>query len=173
MPNQNQGFTLIELLLTLVVLSIALALAIPSFTAALDSVRQRTQVNQLLADLNFARSRAITSRRPVSICAGASGCDGLKDWGGQILIFDDTDGDGAFTATDDVPLRVTSISANHSWRWRNFRQQRHMTFKPDGTTHSLNGSFILCRQEVALRKIVINITGRTRLTAPTVEDLCS
>jgi type IV fimbrial biogenesis protein FimT len=161
------------LLLTLVVLSIVLALAIPSFTAALDSVRQRTQVNQLLADLNFARSRAITSRRPVSICAGTSGCDGLKNWGGQILIFDDTDGDGAFNATDDVPLRVTSISANHSWRWRNFRQQRHMTFKPDGTTHSLNGSFILCRQEVALRKIVINVTGRTRLTAPTAEDLCT
>lgn len=173
MPNQNQGFTLIELLLTLVVLSIVLALAIPSFTAALDSVRQRTQVNQLLADLNFARSRAITSRRPVSICAGASGCDGLKDWGGQILIFDDTDGDGAFNATNDIPLRVTSISANHSWRWQNFRQQRHMTFKPDGTTHSLNGSFILCRQDVALKKIVINVTGRTRLTAPTAEDLCT
>jgi len=45
MPNQNQGFTLIELLLTLVVLAIVLAIAIPSFTATLDSVRQRTQVN--------------------------------------------------------------------------------------------------------------------------------
>ncbi len=173
MSNRNQGFTLIELLITLSVLAIVLAIAIPSFTTTLDSVRQRTQVNQLLADLNFARSRAITSRRPVSVCAGTSGCDGLQDWSGEVLIFNDIDGNGAFDATDDIALRVTNVSANHSWRWRNFRQQRHITFKPDGTTHSLNGSFILCRQGVALKKIVINITGRTRLAAPTADDLCT
>jgi type IV fimbrial biogenesis protein FimT len=171
MPNRNQGFTLIELLATLTVLGVVLAIAIPTFIASIDSLRQRTQVNQLLADLNFARSRAITTRRPVSICAGELGCAGLKKWRGQVLIFDDLDGNGALD--EGVPLRITKIAASHTWNWRNFRQQRHMTYKPDGTTHSLNGSFILCQRDVAVRKIVINITGRARLDAPTADDHCS
>ena len=126
----------------------------------------------LLADLNFARSRAITSRRPVSMCAGSAGCDDQAMWSGQVLIFDDLDANGTI-GEGDLTLRTTAVTAGHSWKWRNFRQQRHMTFKPDGTTHSLNGTFILCRQEMPVRKIVINITGRTRLAPPTADDLCT
>ncbi len=172
MPNRDQGFTLIELLITLTVLAIVLAIAVPTFTSALESVRQRTLVNQPLADLNFARSRAITTGRPVSLCAGTAGCDDQAMWRGQVLIFDDLDANGTI-GEDDLTLRTTAVTAGHSWKWRNFRQQRHMTFKPDGTTHSLNGTFILCRQEMPLRKIVINITGRTRLAPPIADDLCT
>lgn len=172
MPNRDQGFTLIELLVTLTVLAIMLAIAVPSFTESLESTRQRTQVNQLLADLNFARGRAITMRRPVSLCAGALGCDGVAIWSGQILIFDDLEANGTVDEKD-VTLRTTPIAASHTWKWRNFRQQKYMTFKPDGTTHSLNGTFVLCRQGAALRKIVINITGRARLDSPNADDLCT
>ncbi len=172
MPNRGQGFTLIELLITLTILAIALMIAIPSFSSSLESVRQRTSVNQLLADLNFARSRAITTGQPVSLCAGTSDCDGEAMWGGQVMIFSDMDGDGTIDE-GDVTLRATAVTASHSWKWRNFRQQRHMTFKPDGTTHSLNGTFILCRQGSPLKKIVINITGRARLDAPNADDLCT
>ena len=93
-------------------------------------------------------------------------------WSGQLLIFDDLDANGTI-GEGDLTLRTTAVTAGHSWKWRNFRQQRHMTFKPDGTTHSLNGTFILCRQEMPVRKIVINITGRTRLAPPTADDLCT
>lgn len=172
MPNHDQGFTLIELLVTLTVLAIVLTIAIPTFTTSIDSIRQRTQVNQLLADLNFARGRAITSRRPVSICAGVSGCDGIAKWNGQVLIFQDIGGNGGLGA-DDIPLRITGIAQSYAWQWRNFRKQSHMTYKPDGTTHSLNGSFILCRHGRALRKIVINVTGRARLAAPDANDHCT
>lgn len=172
MPDRDQGFTLIELLVTLAVLAITLTIAVPTFSTTVDSIRQRTQVNQLLADLNFARARAITTRRPVSICAGESKCDGLKKWSGQVIIFDDRDGNGALNE-GDVPLRITSIAATHTWNWRNFRKQRHMTYKPDGTTHSLNGTFVLCRQNVKLKKVVINVTGRARLDAPTADDHCT
>lgn len=172
MPNRNQGFTLIELLITLTVLAIVLAIAVPTFTSSLESIRQRTQINQLLADLNFARSRAITTQHPVSLCAGATGCENLAIWSGQVLIFEDLDANGTVDV-DDVTLRATQVATSHTWKWRNFRQQRHMTFKPDGTTHSLNGTFILCRNSEALKKIVINVTGRTRLAAPNDDDHCT
>lgn len=172
MPDKDQGFTLVELLMTLTVLAVVLAIAIPSFTSAIESVRQRTQINQLVADLNFARSRAITSRRPVSICAGQENCNGTRSWSGQILTFEDLNGNGKLDI-EDAPLRISMIDASLDWTWRNSRQQRHMTFKPDGTTHSLNGTFILCRQRVALKTVVINVTGRARLGTPTADDHCT
>jgi type IV fimbrial biogenesis protein FimT len=172
MSNREQGFTLVELMITLTVLAIVLAIAVPTFTTTMNSIRQRTQVNQLLADLHFARSRAITSRQPVSICAGASGCDGLARWSGQVVVFDDLNADGVLDELDTL-LRTSAVASSHSWTWRNFRKQRHMTFKPDGTTHSLNGTFVLCRQDTKLKKIVINVTGRARLDAPTADDHCT
>lgn len=172
MHSKDQGFTLVELLTTLAVLTIVITVAIPAFSSTTDSIRQRTLVNQLMADLNFARSRAITSRRAVSICAGQADCDGLAKWSGQFLIFDDLNANGVFDQ-DDVLLRSTRVASDHTWTWRNFRQQRYMMFKPDGTTHSLNGTFILCREDAALKKVVINITGRARLDSPTTEDRCA
>lgn len=171
MPDKDQGFTLLELLTKLTLLAVVLAVAIPSFNSALDSARQRTQINQLMSDLNFARSRAITSRHPVSICAGQENCNGSRSWNGQIVIFEDLNGNGKVD-TEDVQLRISRVDAGYEWKWRNFRKQRHMTYKPDGTTHSLNGTLILCRHDLALKTIVINITGRARLGTPTADDHC-
>lgn len=172
MKSKPLGFTLVELLTTLAVLTVVITVAIPALSSTTDSIRERTQINQLMGDLNFARSRAITSRRPVSICAGQADCDRLAKWSGQILIFDDLNANGIFDQ-DDVLLRTTRVEGGHTWTWRNFRQQRYMMFKPDGTTHSLNGTFILCREDTALKKVVINITGRARLASPTAEDRCA
>lgn len=171
MSNRDQGFTLVELLITISILAIVLTMAIPTFSTVTDSIRQRTQVNQLLADLNFARSRAITSRRTVSLCAGQTSCDGVARWKNQIIIFEDVNANGALD-NNELPVRVSTLAGSHEWNWGNFRNQRHMSFKPDGTTHSLNGTFTLCRKNQALRKIVINITGRTRLDSPTDNERC-
>jgi len=172
MSNRDQGFTLVELLITLSILAIVLTMAIPAFSEATDSVRRRTQVNQLLADLNFARNRAITSRRTVSLCAGKTSCDGIARWKDQVVIFDDLDGNGRLDG-NELPLRVSTLAGTYEWNWGNFRNQRHMSFKPDGTTHSLNGTFTLCRENQALHKIVINATGRMRLESPTDNKRCT
>ncbi|MCF0015265.1 GspH/FimT family pseudopilin [Pseudomonas stutzeri] len=172
MSNRNQGFTLIELIVTLAVLAISIAVAAPVFTATLDSVRERTLLDQLLADIHFARSAAIARRRPVSICTGDEACSGEANWSGPVFIFDDLNGNGALD-DGDSPLRGSMIGNNYQWSWSNFRKQPHLTFKPDGTTHSLNGSFVLCRRGMALKKIVINITGRVKLESPNATDRCT
>ncbi|OWG40480.1 prepilin-type cleavage/methylation domain-containing protein [Stutzerimonas stutzeri] len=172
MSNRNQGFTLLELVTTLAVLSIVLIVALPTFASAIDSVRERTQVNQLVADIHFARTRAITTRRPVSICAGEAACSGHAKWSGPLSVFDDINGNGTLD-DKDTPIRVSTVATNYQWNWKNFRKQPHLTFKPNGTTHSLNGSFVLCRRGMALKKIVINITGRVKLESPNATDRCT
>lgn len=172
MPDKDQGFTLIELLMTLTVLAVVLAVAIPSFTSAVNSARKRTEVNQLLADLNFARTTAITRRQMVSMCAGTAACDRGARWRGQILTFVDTNANGALDAGEQ-PLRISSVATNLEWNWGNFRSRQYMSFKPDGTTHSLNGTFTLCRKNQALQTIVINITGRMKHGSPQNNGNCT
>ena len=53
------GFTLIEILVTIVVLSILMALAVPAFRSFMQNDQQWAQTNNLLLGLNTARSEAI------------------------------------------------------------------------------------------------------------------
>lgn len=167
----HDGFTLIELLVALAVLAILLGIGVPVFGKAVASSRQLTSVNQLVADLNFARSHAITRGRMITLCAGEQACNGSPRWSGRILIFLDANQNGQFDAGDDL-VQISELSTSLEWSWSNFRNQPYMSFAPDGTTHSLNGTFTLCRDTSALRTIVINITGRMRLDLPDDDSRC-
>jgi type IV fimbrial biogenesis protein FimT len=65
--KKTGGFTLIELLITLAVLAIVLAFAVPSFTNLIENSRVTTQTNNLLAAVNLARSEAVKRGVEVSI----------------------------------------------------------------------------------------------------------
>lgn len=83
------GFTLIELLVTISVVAILLAVAVPSFRTVLQNNRMTTQVNELLSDINFARSEAIKRRSNITICSSTTGisCTG-GNWRDGRLIMD-------------------------------------------------------------------------------------
>ncbi|MFK4025976.1 prepilin-type N-terminal cleavage/methylation domain-containing protein [Stutzerimonas balearica] len=173
MNNKRRlGFTLVELMTTLCVLAVLLGIGAPSLRNLIETSRQQTQINTLIADLSFARANAITSGKMISLCAGQDRCSGSSVWAEQIMIFRDTNMNGRFDA-DDVLLQVSSMPATQSWAWNNFRNRNYLSFKPDGTTHSLNGSFTLCNDGTAVRKLVISITGRVRLDIPTGDDRCT
>ncbi len=62
------GFTLIELITTLVIASILMALAAPSFSNFVKNNRLTTQANGILADLALARSEAIKRAATITVC---------------------------------------------------------------------------------------------------------
>lgn len=68
------GFTLVELALTLALLGIAVAMAVPAMTQFIDRSRVRGAAEQLIADFRFGRSTAIHSRqyKTVHISVGFS-----------------------------------------------------------------------------------------------------
>lgn len=66
------GFTLIELLITLAVLGIALAFAIPSFQGVIRSNQLTTEANTLGSALQVARSEAVKRGEDVSLSAGGA-----------------------------------------------------------------------------------------------------
>jgi prepilin-type N-terminal cleavage/methylation domain-containing protein len=70
---KKQGFTLVEFLITIVIVSILLVLAAPSFTDFINNQRVKTSASDLFTSLLYARSEAIMRNANVSVIAHSSG----------------------------------------------------------------------------------------------------
>lgn len=123
MRNQF-GMTLVELLVTLVVLSIVVGIAIPSFRGLVLNNRVTSQINTVSGLIAYARSSAST--RPgasVTLCSSSDGasCSGSAQWENGWIVFTDVDGDTAFDAGDDEILKVNAgLSGGNTLRVRGF-----------------------------------------------------
>ena len=83
-----RGFTLIELMVTLAVVAIVAALATPSFTGVINSNRLTSQANELVADIQLARSEALRRNRTVRLCRSTDGSTcaaGAGKWTGWVV----------------------------------------------------------------------------------------
>lgn len=71
------GLSIVELMVTILVLSILMAIAVPSFRGTMNRGNLASAVNTLSADIQFARGAASSQHRFVSICRSTSGtqCD--------------------------------------------------------------------------------------------------
>jgi len=83
-----RGFTLIELIVTMTVALILISIAFPSFRTLTKNSRMAAQVNDLIADLSYARSEAIKRRSNVAICTSSDGatCSGGNWRDGRLIM---------------------------------------------------------------------------------------
>ncbi len=167
-----RAFTLIELLVTVAVLSVLLGIAIPSFRSLVERHHRSTASLDLLEALNHARGLAVTRRERISLCAGIDICNASADWEDGIIIFSDPNQNGTLDAGEQLH-RVTTLPDEYHWNWSNFRSRTFMTYKANGTTDSLNGTYTLCSRGEAIQQLVINITGRLRTRSPEGNGACT
>ena len=87
-PGQGPsgGFTLVELMITIAVLAIVLAVAVPSFQGIINRNRLVSASNEVVAALQLARMEAIRRNGRVELCPSTNGtsCSG-SDWTRMIV----------------------------------------------------------------------------------------
>ena len=66
LPAKSSGFTAVEILLVVVIIAIAAMMAIPMMTSA-DSFQIRSAANMIAADLEYAKSMAISRSQSFSV----------------------------------------------------------------------------------------------------------
>jgi type IV fimbrial biogenesis protein FimT len=69
------GFSIMELLITMLVASILVGIAVPSFRDMVVSNRLTTQSNEFVGAINLARSAAITRNMTITFCRADAATD--------------------------------------------------------------------------------------------------
>lgn len=105
--RKQAGFTLIELIITLVVGSILLVIAVPSFLDFQKDNRRITQLNELVSGMNLARSEAVKSNVTVGFCPSTNGtsCSAAGIYDNGWIVFLNLDADNP-PVVDNAAERV-------------------------------------------------------------------
>lgn len=124
MNKHNTGLTLIELMVTLAVAIILLSAGIPLMQGFIAKNRSTTEANALVSALNLARSEAVKSGAPVTVCpvddpaAENPGCGtgDVLNWTNGFLVFLDENGNRTVDSSDQRvrrwdPLHVETVFA--------------------------------------------------------------
>ncbi len=155
MDVRHKGFTLIELMITVVVIGVIAALALPSFKSILDGRRLVGASDTLHAALLYARSEAIKQNKNIMFQFDTGAwCYGIDDAGadcdctnpatctvgGVSRVYDDTD----FT---NISMTSSSFSGSS------------FTFDPLRGLVSDDGSFTLSTGSKS-KQVSVNVVGR-------------
>ena len=184
----HRGFTLIELMVAIMVLSILLGIAVPSFRDAALGSRLTGYANDLVAGVQIARSEAIKRNAPVTLCASEDGetCGTDAGWevGWVVLapprdvpVLDedglpevDADGDPVFESVTDVLQRQQPLA--EEFRVTGAGGIEAITFQPTvvGVTPA---TFTVCRASPVgkqERVVTISVSGNASVTRTTEGD---
>jgi type IV fimbrial biogenesis protein FimT len=165
MLRSSAGFTLWELLWTMLIVSIALGLGVPSFrTFALDA-RRTADVNAFVLAVQLARNEAAKRGRPVVVCASSdrASCTNPKaTYDAGWIVFVNEDGARPPQRSLAEPLLYVhepemagTITAN----------RERFEFWPFHSRRSTNGTVVFCdaRGPGAARAAIVSYTGRPRV----------
>ena len=80
-PPRSRGFTLVEMLVTMAVLAVVTAVAVPGFTNIIRGVRVNSVYDMLADSIQVARSEAIRTGQQVNLEQSGDPDCAANDWG--------------------------------------------------------------------------------------------
>ncbi len=157
-----RAFTLLELLLTLILMAILSAIAIPAFNQFLQRGHAAALRMQLMRAMHFARTQAVVRHERIMLCPSANQVTCGGAWQQGFII--QTTGDAAKI------LHVFHFAMNNGVLHSRFfpRGRVALTFFASGWPDIQNGTFWFCANRAVNPQwaLVINRTGRIREVLP-------
>ena len=165
--NRQRGVTLIELVITMTVLAICTAIAIPSYRALIQRQRIDATMHLLTTYMASARIAAVTHRSPTVVCPsdGSGACRTDSDWTYGWLLFLDRDGNGKPDNPHDI-LRDERAPSDPAMRILSSEGRKRLRYLPDGRSSGSNLRVRLCYDNELKGEIVVNNAGRVRTARP-------
>lgn len=160
-----RGFSLLELLTTLIIIAILTTLAIPAWQQFIAPQQGTVVMQQLLNNINLARSEAIKRGVVITLCGSTDHKTCSGDWQQGQILFIDSAAKAQVQQADSI-LAVTDL-VHHAGllSWHASRSNDYLQFEPSGNTLGQAGTFIYCpsnRDDRFAQAIIVSLSGRAR-----------
>ncbi|UJP04832.1 MAG: GspH/FimT family pseudopilin [Nitrosomonas sp.] len=168
-----RGFTLIELLIAMSILTIMLAVGVPSLSQFTLSSRLNSYSNALMQHLSLARSEAIKRNTRVAICKSSDNttCASSGDWSQGWIVFVDSDNNANAGSAEPIITTMPPLAVGYSFSG-NSNVSNYISFDEQGIPKLTSGGFqsgtiTLCPAKPAPsgigRDIILSSSGRSRI----------
>jgi type IV fimbrial biogenesis protein FimT len=159
----QRGITLVETMVTVSIVAILAATAVPGMAELIRDTRRNASVSDIVTALNLARSESVRRGGPVTVCPSVNGVDCTGDvlWETGWMVFADSNRnetvDGAEVVLKRWPARsdVTTLRG----------ARKKVVYRGDGFSAGYTDTLKVCDARGAeyARSVIISNTGRVRV----------
>lgn len=163
MPVRMQkGLSLLEMLVSLAIIAIVITAVSPSIQSILIKNRIVSEINELSAVIQYARSNAIDQQITTVVCPSADFASCGTNWNDPAIVFVDADSNGDRGANEELLASSSAISDNNVLSGPN----NSIFFTPTGETLT-NSVLLLChssKKAEYARSLTIALQGRVKVS---------
>ena len=169
--HHKRGFTLVEVIVSIAVMGIISAIALPSMSNFLVKMRVDNEISEIQRLLLTARNMAINTGKNTTVCPLSDGTC-TSNWEDEISVFTNSsntsDNDKYDSTTEDLVKTKTAIKSGDTLEY----SQTSVIYAPTGRLLTTAASFSYCPKGEADRSrgIDISVSGRSYTSSDTDSD---